>query len=269
MFRWMAWVGPVVLALCVAGVARAATQVEITGTYPADTAVTLDRNQNFYVHLHYTSDRPVQIWVRPYLAGEPAKAGSNPSRVYPAGSGEAMGWFFLFDPGTQVDEVRVEAGDGTIAGTTVVTSLPVSVSAGDQVAAETPPPAWVTTLGAADRAAQQADYDKRMNTPPSAGDVALFGGFMLTMYALGLVGLAAPAWGVWRWRGPWRWAAGVPLAVVAFVLLRIVVDTARDPTSHNLWPFEILLWGALSCGAMLLLGLARRLSGAGQARPRA
>ncbi|MGB3747035.1 MAG: hypothetical protein WBG85_10050 [Rhodanobacter sp.] len=268
MFRWTALVGSVLLALCVAGVAQAATQVEVIGTYPAGDAVSLGRNQNFYVHLHYTSDRPVRIWVRPYLAGEPARAGSNPSRVYPAGSGEAMGWFFLFEPGTRVDEVRVEAGDGTRGGTTVMASLPVAVTAGDQAAAENPPPDWVATLGAADRAAQKADYDRRMGTPPGAGEVALFSGFMLTMVALGLVGLAAPAWGVWRWRGPWRWAAGLPLAVVAFVLLRIVVDTARDPTSHNLWPFEILLWGALSCGAMLLLGLARRLSGAGQARSR-
>jgi hypothetical protein len=265
----MAVIGSAVLALCVAGVARATTRVEIAGTYPAGEAVVLGRNQHFYVHLHYTSDSPVRIWVRPYLAGEPARAGSHPSRVYPAGSGEAMGWFFLFEPGTQVDEVRVEAGDGTRAGTTVVASLPVAVTAGDPLAAPAPPPAWVAALGAADRAAQRADDEKRMRTPPGAGEVALFGGFMLTMCAVGLLGFAAPAWGVWRWHGPWRWAAAVPLAMVAFVLLRIVVGTARDPTSHNLWPFEILLWGALSCGAMLLLGLARRLSGAGRARPRA
>lgn len=269
MFRWMAGVAAVVLALSVAVVAQAATHVEITGTYPAGAAVTLARNQHFYVHLHYSSDRPLRIWVRPYLGGEPARAGSNPSRVYPAGSGEAMGWFFLFDPGDRVDEVRVEAGDGTRDGTTLMASLPVAVTAGDQAARLTLPPAWVTTLGATDQAAQQTDHDHRMRTPSSAGDVALFGGFMLTMVALGLVGVAAPAWGVWRWRGPWRWAAAVPLAVVAFVLLRIVVDTARDRTSHNLWPFEILLWGALSCGAMLLLGLARRLSGADRTRPKA
>jgi len=269
MFRWMAVVGLAALALCAVGVVQAETRVEVIGTYPAGEAVTLNRNQNFYVHLHYTSDRPVRIWVRPYLAGRPAKAGSNPSRVYPAGSGEAMGWFFLFDPGTQVDEVRITAGDGTLGGTPVVASYPVAVAGGSEIADASPPPAWVTTLGAADKAAQQADHDQRVSTPPSTGEWVLFNGFMLTMYALGLIGLAAPAWGVWRWRGPWRWAAVVPLAVVAFVLLRIIVDTARDPTSHNLWPFEILLWGALSCGAMLLLGLARRLSGAGRTRPRA
>ncbi|MDE2466474.1 MAG: hypothetical protein KGO02_22595 [Alphaproteobacteria bacterium] len=40
------------------------------------------------------SDQPVHIWARPYFQGKPTKAGSNPSRVYPAGNGEALGWFF-------------------------------------------------------------------------------------------------------------------------------------------------------------------------------
>ena len=32
-------------------------------------------------------------------------------------------------------------------------------------------------------------------------------------------------------------AAAVPTAVMA----RVVVDTMRDPTSHNLWPFELVI----------------------------
>ena len=46
---------------------------------------------------------------------------------------------------------------------------------------------------------------------------------------------------------------------MAFVVLRIFIDTVRDPTSHNLWPFEIVMWGGLSCACMLLLGLAHKL----------
>jgi len=38
-----------------------------------------------------------------------------------------------------------------------------------------------------------------------------------------------------------------------------VVDTARDPTSHNLWPFELLMWGAASVAIVGVLALARRL----------
>ena len=30
-------------------------------------------------------------------------------------------------------------------------------------------------------------------------------------------------------------------AVPAAILVRVSVDTAKDPTSHNLWPFEVLI----------------------------
>ena len=249
------------LAVLVVHPAQATTNVEVQGTWPAGDSITLGRNQNFYLHLHYTSDQPVQIWARPYFHGKPANAGSNPSRVYPAGSGEALGWFFLFDPGTQVDEVRISAGDGSYNRTPVVATWRVSITGGDAPAQGAAQPAWVASLNAADEAASRADYEKAMNTPPSAGDIALFNGFMLAMISLGLIGLGGPAWGLWRWRGAWRIIAAVPAVIMAFVLLRLFIDTARDPTSHNLWPFEIVMWGGFSCLWMLVAGLVRKLSG--------
>jgi hypothetical protein len=48
--------------------------------------------------------------------------------------------------------------------------------------------------------------------------------------------------------------------MMAFVIGRFVVDTARDPTSHNLWPFEILMWGGASAVVMGVLALAKWLS---------
>jgi hypothetical protein len=90
---------------------------------------------------------------------------------------------------------------------------------------------WLSSLRTADDAASRADCKKAMNTPPSTGDVALFSGFMV---AICLLAFAGPVWGLWRWRGGWRLLAAVPAAVMAFVVLRIVIDTARDPTSHNL-----------------------------------
>lgn len=238
--------------------ARARTQVQVLETWPAGDHVTLGKNQTFYLHLHYTSDQPVHIWARPYFQGKPAKAGSNPSRVYPAGSGDALGWFFLFDPDTRVDEVRISAGDGSYD-TPVVATYAVSITGGDAPAPSTSPPEWVASLNAADKAASDAAYRKAMSSPMTAADVTLFGGFMLAMIALGLVGMAWPVWGVWRWRAGWRIGAAIPAVVMALVVLRILVGTARDPTSHNLWPFEIVMWGGLSCGCMVLLGIARRL----------
>jgi len=61
-----------------------------------------------------------------------------------------------------------------------------------------------------------------------------------------------------RWRGGWRLAAGLPLLGVAFVVLRIVLDTRRDPTSHNLWPFEIVIATAVALAALGLLHVVER-----------
>ena len=47
---------------------------------------------------------------------------------------------------------------------------------------------------------------------------------------------------------------------MSFVVLRIIIDTARDPTSHNLWPFEIIMWGGGIFLFMVALKLVRRVS---------
>ncbi|HET9820179.1 MAG TPA: hypothetical protein VFP92_13545 [Rhodanobacteraceae bacterium] len=265
--RIRAMLGCVVMAMATLAIhdAHAETHVKVLGTWPAGDTVTLADNQTFYVHMAYTSDRPVRIWARPYFNGKQANAGSNPSRVYPAGSGEALGWFFLSDPGTAVDEIRIRAGDGSPRNTSVVLTYPVWVEMGGGSAAAGPKPAWVDRLRAADKAAQDADYQKTVNTPPSVGEELFFGGFMSTMFALGLIGLFGPAWGLWRWRGGWRLVAAVPAVVMGFVVLRILVGAAIDPTSHNLWPFEIVMWGGLSCLWMLVAGLVHKFSGAARA----
>jgi hypothetical protein len=85
---------------------------------------------------------------------------------------------------------------------------------------------------------------------------------MAAALALLIAGIAVPLWSVWKWRGAWRIAAAVPACAVLFVVLRIVVDTARDPTSHNLWPFELLQVGIVALLIVGVLKLARKFSGA-------
>lgn len=49
----------------------------------------------------------------------------------------------------------------------------------------------------------------------------------------------------------------VGAAVPAPILARITVDTAKDPTSHNLWPFEFIIAaviGVLCSTAGALIG---------------
>lgn len=250
------WFGPI-------GAAHAGTTVRVVETWPAGDNVVLGRNQNFYLRLAYDTDKPVGIWVTPYFHGKSAKVGSSPSQTY-SGSGETFGWFFFMQPGDTVDEIRVTAGDGSTNNTPVVASWRGQVIAGSETAGAQAQPAWIAEMTARVKAAQDQAYHERMSKPVSAGDVALFSGFMLAMLALGLLGITAPAWGMWRWRGGWRVAAAVPMVMMTFVVLRIMIGVARDPTSHNLWPFEILQAGVLSVVVMALLLLARKLSGAGR-----
>jgi len=252
----VAWLG------CI-GVAGAEVGVQVLDTDPRGEVVELGGNQNFYLRIGFSTDQPVRIWIEPYFRGRAVNAGSNPSDTH-TGTGEALGWFFFMQVGDSVDEIRIRAGDGTARGTHVVATYPVRITGSDRPAVARAEPAWVAELKQRDETRRRAAYEQRMSTPASVGETAFFGGFMLLMLGLGVVGFAGPAWGVWRWRGAWRVAAAVPAAMMAFVVLRLIVDTASDPTSHNLWPFEILMVGALSVVIMVALLLSRRMAGAGR-----
>ena len=63
---------------------------------------------------------------------------------------------------------------------------------------------------------------------------------------------------------PFLAAVGVGLAVPCVVAMRVVADVMGDPTSHNLWPFEVIIAGVVGlavsvCGA-LLGGVVRLLT---------
>lgn len=237
--------------------------VSVTDTWPQGDDITLGRNQNFYLRLAYRSPTPTGIWIQPYFHGEPAKVGSSPSMRY-SGEGESLGWFFFMQPGDEVDEIRITAGDGRLDHTPVVATYPVHLTGGFEPATDELPPEWVERLRARDKAQQQAARQHAASEPVSAGSIAFFSAFMLAMFAIGLIGLVAPAWALWRWRGLWRGLAAIPAAVMAWAVLNIVVGVARDPTSHNLWPFEVLQAGALSLLVMLALWIARKAMGAGR-----
>jgi hypothetical protein len=245
------------IAVSCAGAAYPAVAIDVIATDPPGETVTLPLNENFYVRLRYTTDLPISIWARPYFQGREVDAGSNPSRTY-TGTGDALGWFFLMQPGTRVDEIRITAGDGSHDGTHLVATHRVHVVGGTERTEARGEPDWVVELNRQDKAAQQAAYEQRMKTPQTLGDVVLFDGFMLTVLAISVFGFAAPVWGLWRWRGAWRAAAVVPAAMMAFVVLRIMLGVADDPTSHNLWPFEILQAGGLSVLIMAALFAGRR-----------
>ena len=260
--QFWGWIA--ILALAHIGPLQAAATVEVLETYPAGEEVTLGRNGTFYLRLSYDSDHPIGIWARPYFRGQPANAGNNGSYSY-SGKGEALGWFFFSDNHGEVDEIRITAGDGSIAGTPVVLTYPVHVMASEhQVDAEVAPD-WVASLKAADAERQRLAHQAYANRPVSPFASLLVSLLMIGVLVLGGCGFVLPVRALLRWRGGWRMAAAVPAALMGLVVVRLIVGVSRDPTSHNLWPFEILMVGLLSTVIMVLLTLARRASGAAAA----
>lgn len=83
---------------------------------------------------------------------------------------------------------------------------------------------------------------------------------VLAGVGIGLVG--ATGYALRNWTSGWRWIAGAPLLYVIVTTLKIVVDVRADPTSHNLWPFEMLgtlAIAAVVLGALYLVANAKRL----------
>lgn len=244
-------------SLCWLASAHAETRLKITETWPQESNMTLGSGQYFFLRILYDTDTPIKIWARPFWQGQPVGGDSNPSRNY-NGQGEAIGWFSVAKPGVQIDEVRIETGrDGTdkAAGTV---SWRGHLVVGNFSQPESRP-AWVTQMLEADEAFQKKAVEQSLNEPTTFDDVAFFGLFALSVIAVGLAGTFWPVWSLWRWNGAWRIAAALLTGWMAFIVLRIIVDGLRDPTSHNMWPFEILYSGFLSSVAVAVLTFLRRL----------
>jgi hypothetical protein len=66
-------------------------------------------------------------------------------------------------------------------------------------------------------------------------------GFELLMLASVLIGVLLPAWYAWRWQGLWRWLVILPAVFMVLIVVNLIVAITLDPSSHNMWPFEILM----------------------------
>lgn len=259
MFFWMRKLVALACGVLLLGAAHAATTVRVLETYPAGTDISLPNNQNFRLRLAYTTDTPIGIWIQPFFQGRRVPdAGTSPSMQY-AGEGEAVAWFFFMKPGEEVDEIRITAGDGR-TNPVVATYRVHVVGTGPSAAAETPP-AWVSEASARAAAAQKQAMDAGMHEPVGIVTRLLLLLLMLAMLGLGFSGFALPLWMCWRWRGGWRLAAAAPVALMTFAVLRFQIDVSRDPTSHNLWPLELLLFALASLAGSAMLLMARKLTG--------
>ncbi|HMN46947.1 MAG TPA: hypothetical protein PKE27_20390, partial [Povalibacter sp.] len=244
-----------IAALAFATPLWAGTQVSIGDLEPADRSV-LAPGASVYVLMNYETDVSVKLWARPYSNGVEVPALTNASPQY-TGTGEALGWFALSEAGV-VDEIRIKAGGGDPYREWVVTTLPVRLewsTEGQSIGSQA---AWVDELSREQTAQITAQARQRASESGGAMDGLIFAGFLILVGALLIGGIALPLRSALRWRGGWRIAALAPLGLMGFVILRIVVDTAIDPTSHNLWPFEILMFGVAALVIIVVLMIARR-----------
>ena len=83
----------------------------------------------------------------------------------------------------------------------------------------------------------------------------------VTAATLGLFGLVIALRAMWRWHGGWRLAALLPALLVIGDYLLIMIQTTRAPTSHNLWPLEIIYINAVSAAMIGGLSFLRRFLG--------
>jgi hypothetical protein len=82
---------------------------------------------------------------------------------------------------------------------------------------------------------------------------------LIIIVSIAVVVLGPQIWAIRAWQGVWRWLAAAPLLLAGADLVLILVSTAIDPTSHNLWPLElgmILALGVPVVGVLWLVRLA-------------
>lgn len=244
------------LATAGVGAANPTVTVILVETDPVSPAV-LHGSDNVYVHVHYNADAPVRIWVRPYLHGAAAGAMTMGSPLYPAGEGEAFGWF-AFRETRRVDSIHVQVASADSGSPFMEQAFPADFSWDGAPGQWHTPAAWVQPFRDREKAQEDQDYRNYMNQPLGKSGVAalvIFGLLLLTAF---LASVLWPLWGLLRWEGRWRWFAAVPLVVLTFRTLKIAVEVSTDPTSHNLLPFEYLILGSLIAPYMVVVWLLRR-----------
>jgi len=230
----------------------------VVETDPPSPAV-LHNNETAYVHVHYQSDRPLRIFVTPYSHGKVAKGPRmSGSPLYDAGEGDALSWFDLPNA-ADVDQLMVQAGDGRVV------MAPVSLTWDGQPGEAHVPAEWVAPMQTAVRERQRAE-SARAGTAGGigSGGIGAVGGmaFIAVFGVIVLGSLVAafvwPLWGVVRWSGRWRIAAVAPLAFAALWAAKDVIDLSRDPTSHNLLPFEFIEAAVIVVPYMIVVSFLKR-----------
>lgn len=262
--------GCAVLALCglpavawAQGTAPAAFEpaLEVLDTDPGTNA-TLGRQDSFYIRFRVTAPVAVTVQVRAAYQGKPVPVGNAGLRRLPPGGSTDATFFFPAGGGAgRVDEAQLIVTEDAAPKRTRVFVLPVDLAftGPSQQRAVAP---WVTQWRAGEEQRRKEEYEAYSRRLNAAGggwlDTVLWIVLPLIVLVLPLAGLALPVWCAWKWRGRWRTLAAVAVAVFWLKVLSIVIDGVRDPTSHNLWPLELLFWEAGVLVYLLAVYVMRR-----------
>ena len=226
--------------------AVATVSVEVVETFPEQTDQALAVDQNFYVHLRYSSDLPVRIYVRPYSDGERSSAISHGAVMLPPGSGETLGWFAMRTPGV-VDGYRVSVDTTNSGYPEEVLAVPVTLEwKPGGVMTNTGKPEWVDRINQLHAAMSKAERANAEMDSSGFGTMLLGMLIMPLLFGIPLLAIVLCIVAMILWKGIWRLAGGVPLVLFGIWLVNFLIDVTKDPTSHNLWPFELLYWAAFA-----------------------
>ena len=66
--------------------------------------------------------------------------------------------------------------------------------------------------------------------------------FLFALGTLTIVAVVLPLRARTKWKGPWKQVANLPLIMLTLVVLNILIGITLNPSSHNLFPFEIFIW---------------------------
>ena len=246
-----------VLILAVAPAAHAgpptAPQLDVLSTSPPSPA-TLGRHATFYLRFRVDAPFPVVVALHPYDHGTDVLRvmGNGGEPTLPVGETTDAGFFFLIAKQPQhVDEVRIVVSRADDRRTQWTFSHPVDLTFDP---ADTSPaqaePGWVNEW----RLARDARFRAAAQASGAGGGWATWVAVLVLpiLVLLPLAAITLPLYFLWRWRGPRRLLAALPLVVLGGKLATVWSDVAADPTSHNLWPLELLLWELPALGVVLL-----------------
>ncbi len=223
------------LGICISPLvltANADVRVQVMETDPASPA-TLKNGESFYLRIQYETDRAIRIRGEAYFAGQKITDMTGGSPRYQPGTGEAMFWFAWRQP-AQVDRIVILAQDDSGRQVFAETKIPVQLTWSREL--DTAPRAraeWVQRMRVEDARRVQAELEEYRNRPGRAWETLLGMAIVWCVPAY----FVAQILTLVRWRERWRFAAGLPLIVLAPVLLYTVYAYLQG---SNIFPLVLI-----------------------------